>query len=117
MKRPPLEYERDMLFYLTDLAGFLVSPARLQGQGIIEADSAGSGAIGSAAAAVPALFGVKNDGGLTLLGMGDINVDLTYVDAGVAADALFGVDQNRHARSLYIGNCKYFICHCSFLLS
>ena len=80
-----------------DFSGLLVPPPGLQGQGPVELHGSGGGAVRGAAAAVPALLRMEDDGGLALHRVGDEHVDLTGLHAGVAADAFLRVDPHRYA--------------------
>ena len=92
-------------------AGLLIAPAGLQRQGPVELHGAGGGTVGGAAAAVPAFLRMQEDGGLALDRIGDEHVDLAGLHAGVAADALVGIDAHRHAGSLHIGDGIHFLFH------
>jgi len=103
------------LLDLMNLAGLLVSPARLKRKRVVELNGLVR-AIGHAAAAVPALIGVKDDGRLPFLGVGDENVNLANLNARIAAGALFTVDNDRGARRLHVRESIYFVSHFFCLL-
>jgi len=99
-----------------NLAGLLGSPARLKRKRVVELNGLVR-AIGHAAAAVPALIGVQDDGRLPFLGVGDENVNLANLNARIAAGALFRVDNDRGARRLHVRESINFVSHFFSLLS
>ncbi len=106
-----------LLSCLADLAGLFVSPAWLQRQRPVELECARSRAVKCAAAAIPALVRVEDERRLTFRRVRDKHVDLAGLYAGVAPDAFFRIDPDRHARCLYIRHRINLVIHRSFLLS
>jgi hypothetical protein len=92
-----------------DLSGRFVLPVCSGLKRPTERDGAGSWTIVNTAAAIPALIRVQDYRGLTLLGIRDIDIDLTDFDAMIAAVAAVRVEGDRLIGRGYIGHGDHFI--------
>jgi hypothetical protein len=81
----------------------------------VERDSSGTGTIINATAAIPALIRVQDHGGLTLFGIGNIDIDLTNFDAMIAAVATLRIESDRLIGRGYIRHSDYFVLSHLFL--
>ena len=77
-----------------DFPGFLVFPVSPLLQRPVKSDGI-FGAIVNADAAVPALVRMQDDRGLAFFRVGDQDVDLAVINAGVAAFAFFSIEKYR----------------------
>jgi hypothetical protein len=94
---------------LIDLSGSLVLPVASGLERPVERDSSGTGTIVNTTAAIPALIRVQDHGGLTLLGIRDIDIDLADFDTMIAAVAAIGIESDRLVGRDYIRHGDYFI--------
>ena len=96
---------------MTDASALFVSPAWFQRQRPVELQCARSRTVHCTAAAIPALIRMENERGLPLLRVWHKNVDLTSLNTGVASDAFFRIDPDRHTRCCDIRHCVNLIAH------
>jgi hypothetical protein len=96
-------------------SGSLVLPVGPGLERPVERDSSGTGTIVNTTAAIPALIRVQDHGGLTLLGIRYINIDLTDFDAMIAAVAAIGIKSDRLIGCGYIRHGDNFILSHIFL--
>jgi hypothetical protein len=98
-----------------DLSGSLVLPVWPGLERPVERDSSGTGTIIHTAAAIPALIRVQDHGGLTLLGIRDIDINLADFNAMIAAVAVIGIECDLLVGRGHIGHGDYFILSHIFL--
>jgi hypothetical protein len=98
-----------------DLSGSLVLPVGSGLERPVERDGSGTGTIVNTATAIPALIRVQDHGGLTLLRIGYIDIDLTYFDAMIAAVAAIWIESDLLIGRGYIGHGDDFVLSHIFL--
>jgi hypothetical protein len=91
-----------------DFAGGFVLPVSPLLHRPVEGHRAGAGTIVDAAAAVPALIGVEDNGRFAFLRVRDINIYLADFYAVIAAVADLGVENDGLTRRGDVGQSVYF---------
>jgi hypothetical protein len=97
------------------LSRFLVLPVASLGERPVEGNGPGSMAIIDTTPAVPAFFGMEDDGRLAFPGVRDIHIHLAMFYALVAAVAYLRIKDDRIIGCRHIGQGVHFLNH-GFLL-